>query len=395
MQKNTVLVTITGKDKPGITSSLTKIIAESKTKLIDIEQVVTHDILNLSIIIQLNGTDNGVIKELLFKAKEIGINLDFEVISDESIINRSSVDRYAITCIGSEISAEIILHLSKTLSYYDVNIERITKLNEGIINCIELVVYATENIDIKELKTSLLSLGKKYQVDIAFQKENLYRKAKRLLVLDMDMTLIQMEVIDQIAELAGVGKQVSVITEKAMLGEMDFNTALTKRVDLLKDFDAEKLEEVYKKITFTEGAEDLVKIAKHLGFKIAVISGGFTYFTERIKNVLGLDFAFANELEIVEGKLTGKVKGEIVNAKKKADLLEKIAIKEGISLDQVIAVGDGANDIPMIEKAGLGVAFNAKPKVKEKAEFALSSKPLDSIFYLLGITEKDLKIFNN
>ena len=391
MYKNTVLVSITGKDKPGITSTLTKIIADTDTKLIDIEQVVIHDILSLSIIIQLNSSDNSVLKELLFKSKEIGINLDFEVISDDSIIDRSSRNTYAITCIGNEISAEIILHLSKTLAYHDVNIERITKLNEGIVNCVELVVYATENIDIKELRASLLSLGKKYQVDIAFQKENLYRKSKRLLVLDMDMTLIQMEVIDQLAELAGVGNQVSRITEKAMNGEIDFNTALNERVSLLKGLEFSRLEEVFEKIVFTEGAEDLIMIAKHLGFKTAVLSGGFTYFTEKIKNILKLDYAFANQLEVIDGKLTGKVIGEIVNAKKKADLLEEIAKKENISLDQVIAVGDGANDIPMLEKAGLGVAFNAKQKVKEKAEFSLSRKPLDSIFYLLGITEKDLQ----
>lgn len=391
MYKNTVLVSITGKDKPGITSTLTKIIADTDTKLIDIEQVVIHDILSLSIIIQLNSSDNSVLKELLFKSKEIGINLDFEVISDDSIIDRSSRNTYAITCIGNEISAEIILHLSKTLAYHDVNIERITKLNEGIVNCVELVVYATENIDIKELRASLLSLGKKYQVDIAFQKENLYRKSKRLLVLDMDMTLIQMEVIDQLAELAGVGNQVSRITEKAMNGEIDFNTALNERVSLLKGLEFSRLEEVFEKIVFTEGAEDLIMIAKHLGFKTAVLSGGFTYFTEKIKNILKLDYAFANQLEVIDGKLTGKVLGEIVNAKKKADLLEEIAKKENISLDQVIAVGDGANDIPMLEKAGLGVAFNAKQKVKEKAEFSLSRKPLDSIFYLLGITEKDLQ----
>ncbi|MEK7434151.1 MAG: phosphoserine phosphatase SerB [Cyanobacteriota bacterium] len=391
MYKNTVLVSITGKDKPGITSTLTKIIADTDTKLIDIEQVVIHDILSLTIIIQLNSSDNSVLKELLFKSKEIGINLDFEVISDDSIIDRSSRNTYAITCIGNEISAEIILHLSKTLAYHDVNIERITKLNEGIVNCVELVVYATENIDIKELRASLLSLGKKYQVDIAFQKENLYRKSKRLLVLDMDMTLIQMEVIDQLAELAGVGNQVSRITEKAMNGEIDFNTALNERVSLLKGLEFSRLEEVFEKIVFTEGAEDLIMIAKHLGFKTAVLSGGFTYFTEKIKNILKLDYAFANQLEVIDGKLTGKVIGEIVNAKKKADLLEEIAKKENISLDQVIAVGDGANDIPMLEKAGLGVAFNAKQKVKEKAEFSLSRKPLDSIFYLLGITEKDLQ----
>lgn len=394
MTKNNVLLSITGKDKPGITSSLTKIIADTNTKLLDIEQVVIHDVLSLSMLVELDYSDNNVLKELLFKSKEIGINLDFEVIDSEMIISRSSRYTYAVTCLGDEISAKVILELSKNLSEYKVNIERITKLNEGIINCIELIVYAEQDIDITILKKSLLSLSKKFNVNIAFQKENLYRKAKRLIVLDMDMTLIQMEVIDEIAKHAGVESQVSHITEKAMNGEIDFNQALKERVALLKGLDQESLEKVYQSIVLTEGAESLIKTAKHLGYKTAVISGGFTYFTNKIKEKLKLDYAFANELEIIDGKLTGNVLGEIVNAQRKASLLEEIAKKENISIDQAIAVGDGANDLPMLQKAGLGVAFNAKPKVKEGAKVALSSKPLDSIFYLLGINEKDLSLIS-
>lgn len=392
MKKNLVLLTITGKDQPGITSSLTKILAESNTKIVDIEQVVIHDILSLSIIVKFddNNKNNDVLKELLFKSKEIGINLDFEVIGQDSIIDRSSRYTYAVTCLGDEISAEIILKLSTILAEFHVNIERITKLNEGNINCMELIVYAEEYIDLKSLKSVLLSLGNKYNVNIAFQKENLYRKSKRLLVLDMDMTLIQMEVIDELAKMAGVDEQVIKITEKAMNGEIDFNEALTQRVSLLKGLSESALQEVYKKIIFTEGAKELISIAKHLGYKTAVLSGGFTYFTNKIKEYLGLDYAYANTLEIVDSKVTGRVLGDIVNAQRKSDLLEEIAIKEGISLDQVIAIGDGANDLLMLEKAGLGVAFNAKPKVKERANYSLSSKPLNAIFYLLGINEKDL-----
>ena len=389
MIKNTVLLSITGKDQPGITSSLTKILAETNTKLLDIEQVVIHDVLSLSMIVELNKEDNNVLKELLFKSKEIGINLDFKVIDTENLITRSSRYTYAITCLGDEISAKIILELSRNLAQYHVNIERITKLNEGIVNCVELVVYANEDIDLKELKTILLSLSKQYNINIAFQKENLYRKSKRLLVLDMDMTLIQMEVIDELARMAGVEEKVIKITEKAMNGEIDFNTALIERVSLLEGLDTAKMEKVYEQIVFTEGAEELIRIAKHLGYKTAVISGGFNFFTDKIKAKLKLDYAYANTLEIVDNKLTGKVLGNIINAQRKADLLEEIAEKENISLDQVIAVGDGANDLLMLEKAGLGVAFNAKQKVKEKADVALSSKPINSIYYLLVINEKD------
>ncbi|RYX88851.1 phosphoserine phosphatase SerB, partial [bacterium] len=341
-----------------------------------------------SIIVQLDNSNN-VLKELLFKAKEIGINLDFQVISETSIIDRSSRYTYAVTCLGDQITAEIILKLSTKLAEFDVNIERITKLNEHNLNCMELIVYAKEDIDIKSLKAVLLSLGNKYDINIAFQKENLYRRSKRLLVLDMDMTLIQMEVIDELARVAGVGDKVVKITEKAMNGEIEFNQALIERVALLEGLSQESLEEVYKKIVFTEGAKELITVAKHLGYKTAVLSGGFTYFTNKIKDLLELDYAYANTLEIIDGKVTGKVTGDIVNAKRKSELLEEIADLENISLDQVIAVGDGANDLLMLEKAGLGVAFNAKPRVKEEAKCALSSKPLNSIFYLLGINEKD------
>lgn len=395
MKKNLVLLTITGKDQPGITSELTKILAVSNTQIVDIEQVIIHDILSLSIIIRLEDTSNNVLKDLLFKAKEIGINLDFEVIPQDSVIDRSSRYTYAVTCIGSEISAQVILELSTKLAEFGVNIERITKLNEGNINCMELIVYANSDINLKELKSVLLAIGNKHDVNIAFQKENLYRKSKRLLILDMDMTLIQMEVIDELAKMAGVEDKVVKITEKAMNGEIDFNDALMQRVSLLKGLSEDALQSVYNKITFTDGAEELVNVAKHLGYKIAVLSGGFTYFTNRIKEYLSLDYAYANNLEIKDNKVTGNVLGEIVNAKRKAQLLEEIANKEGISLDQVIAVGDGANDLLMIEKAGLGVAFNAKPKVKEQANCSISKKPLSAVFYLLGINEKDIsEIYN-
>ncbi|GIW21949.1 MAG: phosphoserine phosphatase SerB [Candidatus Sericytochromatia bacterium] len=387
---NTVLLSVTGKDKPGITSSLTEILSESNIKILDIEQVVIHDILSLSLIIKLEKTNKDVLKDLLFKAKEIGINLDFEVI-EENFISRTSKNTYVITCLGNEISALLIFELSKILSSFNVNIEKIYKLNEGILNCLEMVVNTENNINLKLLKQELLSLVNKHNTDIAFQKENLYRKSKRLLVLDMDMTLIQIEVIDQIASLCGKDKEVHEITELAMNGIIDFDTSLIKRVSLLEGLEEKKLELVYKNIKYTEGAKELIKISKELGYKVAVISGGFTYFTERIKKDLGLDYAYANTLEIKNGKLTGEIKGQIINAEKKAEILCKIAKDNNISLDQVIAVGDGANDIPMLQKAGLGIAFNAKPKVKEKAKFSLSKRPLSTIFYLLGINEKDMK----
>jgi phosphoserine phosphatase len=235
----------------------------------------------------------------------------------------------------------------------------------------------------------LLSISSDFGVDIAVQKEDIFRRSKRLVVMDMDSTLIQVEVIDELAKSAGHGEEVSGITSKAMNGELSFNESLNKRVELLRGLDENILDEIYHNIPFTPGAKKLVKILKKLGYKTAVISGGFTFFTDRLKNELGLDYAFANKLEIKDGKLTGKVLGEIINGEAKAKILEDIANKEDISLDQVVAIGDGANDLLMLDKAGLGIAFNAHKTVREKADYNISQENLDSIIYLLGISEKE------
>jgi phosphoserine phosphatase len=276
------------------------------------------------------------------------------------------------------------------LAGYRINIERINKLTRGQLRCVEFFINVPRDIDLKGMTRQLLTAGGGLGVDIAVQKENLYRRAKRLVVMDMDSTLIQIEVIDQLALLAGVGDQVAAITHQAMNGELDFSQALRQRVALLEGLSETALEKVYRDIPFTPGARNLVSILRRLGFKTAVISGGFDFFTDRLKAELGLDYAFANALEIVDGKVTGRVLGPIVDGQRKAELLEEIAAKEKITLSQVIAIGDGANDLPMLGKAGLGIAFNAKARVREQTEYHISQGSLDSILYLLGIAEWEM-----
>jgi phosphoserine phosphatase len=283
-----------------------------------------------------------------------------------------------------------LARVSGILAEKQVNIERISKLTQGQLRCVEFLVTVPPELDVKAMTRTLLGEGSSLGVDIAVQKEGLYRRAKRLIVMDMDSTLIQIEVIDELARLAGVGAEVEAITERAMNGELDFPGALRARVALLAGLPAAALEEVYRTIPFTPGAKTLVRVLKRLGFRTAVISGGFSFFTDRLKEELGLDYAFANALEIDNGRVTGAVLGTIVDGVRKAELLEEIARREGITLDQVIAIGDGANDLPMLGKAGLGIAFNAKARVREQADTHINQQSLDSILYLLGLSERDM-----
>jgi phosphoserine phosphatase len=327
---------------------------------------------------------------LLFRAKEMGLDLDFELVDPASYRLHQSGCMYVLTMLGSEVNAEVLTRIGATLAASQVNIQRINKLTRGQLRCVEFVINVPEGLDVKGLTSQLLNTGVDLGIDIALQKENLYRRAKRLVVLDMDSTLIQVEVIDELARLAGIGEQVADITHRAMNGELDFQQALRERVALLKGLSSEALEQVYSRLPFTPGAKNLVRILRQLGFKTAVISGGFSFFTDRLKEELGLDYAFANDLAIENGRVTGEVRGTIVDGQRKAELLEEIARREGITLSQVIAIGDGANDLPMIGKAGLGIAFNAKARVREQAQYRINQPSLDSILYLLGIAEWEM-----
>ena len=387
-----IVITVNGPDAPGIVSSITSILSENAVKIIDIEQIVIRKLILLSMMLDLRESKGGqisLLKDLLLEAKRLNVELDFKIASYDEHLQHDNNFMYAVTCLGEKITAQVVAQISNAIYSENVNIERITQLSQGELSCIEMIVKTDKTINVQDMTGKLLSISSDFGVDIAVQKENIFRRSKRLVVMDMDSTLIQVEVIDELAKSAGHGEEVRGITSKAMNGELSFNESLNKRVELLRGLDENVLDEIYHNIPFTPGAKKLVKILKKLGYKTAVISGGFTFFTDRLKNELGLDYAFANELEIKDGKLTGKVLGEIINGESKAEILEDIADKENISLDQVVAIGDGANDLLMLDKAGLGIAFNAHKTVREKADYNISQKNLDSIIYLLGISEKE------
>ena len=393
MDNKMVLLTLTGPDRTGIIAAVTGHIAEAGARIRDIEQSVTHTLLSLSILIDFptgESDQKPLVKELLFLAKELGLDLDFQVLSEAEYRRKTTRNAYVVTILGGEVNALALARVSRILAEHAVNIERISKLTQGQLRCVEFLITTTPDLDVKVMTRKLLHTGASVGVDIAVQKESLYRRAKRLVVMDMDSTLIQVEVIDELARVAGVGEQVAEITERAMNGELDFSGALRERVALLKGLKAEALEQVYRNIPLTPGARNLVTILKRLGFKTAVISGGFQFFTDRLKADLGLDYAYANGLEIVDGIVTGEVAGTIVDGARKAQLLEEIAGKEGITLDQTIAIGDGANDLPMLGRAGLGIAFNAKARVREQADFHINQQNLDSILYLIGLSEREM-----
>jgi phosphoserine phosphatase len=387
-----ILVTVTGRDRPGVTATLTGILAEKGAALYDIEQVVVHTQLTLCLLVGLPRSRD-VLKELLFAAKELGMELEFNPVADGAAAETDPQGvMYVITAIGPNLGANHIHSVANTLAGEGANIEKISRLSEETaLGSVEIHARLPANGDIERLKRLLLAQAMRASFDVSLQRESLYRRSKRLVVLDMDSTLIRIEVIDELARAAGVGAEVSRITERAMQGEMDYDESLRQRVALLKGLDVRVLDQIASDLPLTEGAETLVRVLKRLGYRIAVISGGFSRAADALKRRLSLDYAFSNNLEIEGGKLTGKVSGPIVNAARKAELLELIAQLEGVVLDQVIAVGDGANDIKMLEKAGLGIAFRAKSKLREAADTSLSGSGLDAILYLLGISAREIR----
>jgi phosphoserine phosphatase len=388
-----VLVTVTGPDRTGVTSTLTGILADEGATLFDIEQVVVQGQLTLCLLVGFAGARD-VLKELLFAAKELGMDLDFKPVrksAPEWTAKFAEPQRFVITAIGRSLGAAHLHAIASTLAAEKANIEKIGRLSEGTLASVELHVSLAPECDSEALKRSLLSVATSAGFDISLQRESLYRRSKRLVVMDMDSTLITIEVIDELARAAGVADAVSKITERAMHGDMDYDESLRQRVGLLRGLDVAVLDRIAANLPLTEGAETLIRVLKRLGFSIAVISGGFSRAADVLKRRLGIDYAYSNNLEVVEGKLTGRVVGPIVNAQRKAELLETIAQAEGVLLDQVIAVGDGANDLLMLERAGLGIAFRAKPKLREAADTTISASGLDAILYLLGISGRELQ----
>lgn len=390
MKKELLLIKISGPDQPGITAGLMRIISDAGHSIADIGQSITHGLLSLSILIDTSSKDNNknqdVIKELLFTAKKLGVDLDFEVIDDSKELQVRG-DKYIISCVSNQgISAHFIAEIATYLASHQINIQRIDNVTENKCHSLDIAATALDlQANWEKIKQDLLSISNQCATDIAILRDNVWRRNKRLIVFDMDSTLIQSEVIVEMAKRHGVGEQVHHITEQAMNGVYNFDEALIERVKLLEGLSASDLHSLISEIKLTEGTEEFIKTVKSLGYKLAVISGGFSFFTSHFKEKLGLDYAFGNDLEIVNGKLTGKVKGDIVNADRKAMLLELIAQQEGLNLEQVVAIGDGANDLKMLSKAGLGIAFHAKDIVKQSANHSMSHGPMTSILYFLGI----------
>lgn len=386
-----VLVKVSGPDHPGITSALMSIVARSGDQILDIGQSVTHGLLSLSFVIAVdkqNKDDSGahVLKDLLFEATSMGLHLDYQVVDDLSVTNDVTGEKFILNCVAPEtITAHFLGDLATTLAKYRINILRIDKVSPKDFSGLEISTNVPTIVDWNMVKADLISVSNLHKIDVAFLKDNVFRRSKRLVVFDMDSTLIQTEVIDEMADVHGVGPAVRAITERAMNGEMDFNESLKLRVSQLKGLSKEQLEEILVKLPLTKGVEDFIKTIKGLGYKVALISGGFSFFANALKEKLHLDYAFANELEFHDGKLTGNVMGTIINAEQKALLLKLIAQQENISLEQVVAIGDGANDLPMLSAAGLGIAFHAKEVVKARAGNHLSHGPMTSVLYFLGI----------
>lgn len=402
MNTELTLIRITGIDRPGLTASVTEILSKYDVTILDIGQADIHQTLSLGILFKSKETESGnIMKELLFKASELGVNIRFYPVSVEEYENWVSMqgkNRYIITILGRRLTAKQISAATKIIAEQGLNIDSIKRLTgrvpldeekASVRSCIEFSVRGNPKNRV-EMQRSLMKLSSEMGMDFSLQLDNMYRRMRRLICFDMDSTLIQTECIDELAERAGVGEQVKAITERAMRGEIDFKESFTERVALLKGLDESVMKEIAENLPITEGVERLMFVLKHYGYKIAILSGGFTYFGEYLKRKFGIDYVYANELEIKNGKLTGRYIGEIVDGKRKAELLRLLAQVEKVDIAQTIAVGDGANDLPMLSTAGLGIAFHAKPKVVENAEQSINTIGLDGVLYFLGFKDSYL-----
>lgn len=395
-----ILMIINGEDRPGVTSGLTEILARHDAFILDIGQADIHRNLSLGILFMAQNSGE-IMKDLLFKAYEMDVNIRFNPISKEQYSNWVSLqgkNRYIITLLGRVLTAKQIAAVSKIVADQNLNIDNIVRLTgrvpldekqRSLKSCVELSVRGTPS-DRRFMQEEFLRLSSELNFDISFQEESMYRRMRRLICFDMDSTLIRTEVIDELADKAGVGEEVKAITDAAMRGEIDFQESFHRRVKLLKGLDVSVMHEIAENLPITEGLDRLMSILKKVGFKTAILSGGFTYFGNYLKDKYGFDYMYANELEIENGKLTGNYIGDVVDGKRKAELLRLIAQVEKIDLRQTVAVGDGANDLPMLGVAGLGIAFHAKPKVKQNAEQSLSTVGIDGILYFLGYKDSML-----
>lgn len=403
--KDILLINVFGEDKPGVTSAVTSLLSNFDVTILDIGQAVIHDQLNLGLLaaIPSEASSDDLMAQVQACTTELNMRVKFLPISEgryQQWVEQQGKPRHIVTLLARKIEAQHLAALTAVVSRYQLNIDKMVRLS-GRIDlhetkelgraCVEFSVRG-EASDPQAFKKSLLELAHQYDIDIAFQEDNIFRRNRRLVVFDMDSTLIDAEVIDELAIEAGVGQQVAEITEAAMQGKLDFKQSFEQRLALLEGLDASVLQKIAQRLQLNEGAEHLISTLKKLGYKTAIVSGGFSFFGEYLQEILGVDYVYANQLDIENGKVTGRVKGDIIDGQRKADLLRELAERDGLMLEQVIAVGDGANDLPMLDIAGLGIAFRAKPLVEASAKQAISSLGLDGILYLLGYSDKDTGI---
>ena len=402
-KKELILLRITGEDRPGLTASFMEILARYNAAVMDIGQADIHNTLSLGIMIYVDEQSSGqVMKHVLFKASELGVTVHFAPVSEEEYnawVSRQGKNRAILTVLGRRLEASQIEAVTKIIAEQGLNIDSIRRLTgrpplhedkESAKACIEFSVRGTPR-DKALLHEQLMKLSTEMDVDTSYQKDDMYRRMRRLICFDMDSTLIQTDCIDELAERNGVGAEVRAITESAMRGEIDFKESFTRRVALLKGLDISVMQDIAEHLPMTEGVERLMMVLKRYGYKIALLSGGFTFFGEYLQKKLGIDYVYANELEVGEdGKLTGRYKGDIVDGHRKAELLRLIAQVEKVDLEQTIAVGDGANDLPMLSLAGLGIAFHAKPRVVANARQSINTIGIDGVLYFLGFKDSYL-----
>jgi phosphoserine phosphatase len=393
-KRDFVMVTVSGPDQPGITAAFSKILVDNQVEIVDIEQASLQDFLGLSFLLDMSEakqSKDGVLKDLLFEASRLRLTLNFRLFSEKEMKARNSKNLFILTYFGDTRS---LAEISSILAEENANIEMISNLTRHCAMCVELTINVNQVKNLSQLKSRVIAKSHELNIDLALQKMEAYRKNKRLVFFDMDSTLVDMEIIDEMAQRAGVFKEVSRITEKARRGDIDFEESLAQRVALLKGLKVGELEKIRNEMKLSEGAEDLVETLKRLGYKLGLVSGGFDYFADYLKGKLGLDFAYANQLEIKNGALTGKVVGKIVDNTYKAKIVNMVSSEEGILLDQTVAIGDGANDVLMLGQAGLGIAYNAKERLMRAANMSLGQARLRNILYILGLSEEEMGDWN-